>query len=895
MRYLIHLNILCLLGAVVSLSGCTGGRQAFSTGERFETEGRYEEAMYSYAEAFRKEPEVGEYRVRFLNARQKAAEKHYRNGLEQSARGDYAAALEAFQSAYGLDPGQAVYKQQAETTGRLKDAQTAFQEGVDFEKSNKFKDASRAFIQAVSLRPDSKEYQAALRRVAGMRKSKLEGFELSLKSSKPITLKFKDAKIKDVFSILTRLSGINFVFDDGVKDQNITIYMENGTFQQALELLTNMFKLGRKVLNESTVIIYPKLPDKIKQYEEMEVRTFHLNYLDAKKAINLIRGMMQVRKIQVNEDANSIIVRDTKDVVDVVDKILDAHDVPEPEVVLDVEVVELNDTNTENVGLLLNSYNVQLGGFAPDGTALSSSLATTTSASTTSSTSSSSTISSLIRAFSIKGYGGYVTVPNATYNFGKTLAKGEVLSNPKVRVKNKEKSKFTVGTRVPITTTTTTNSTTSVNVQYVDVGVKVNAEPTIQLNNEVTIKLSLEVSSILSTETVGSTDSATKVVTIGTRNLETVLSLKDGETSVIGGLISRTNSDSKSKVFLLGDLPLIGPLLSNSNGSKAKTELVLAITPRLVRGVTVPQIDLSAFMSGKEDDPSLSRPLAAFEEEPVFATDGTAPASQAEVVTDKTLRELADKNAVRRPSGRVNTPRRSPVPAPVPQESVTSAPPAQQIAGQEKPSPEASAANGQVPLQQAEKERLAKAAADQERIAAEKAEQAVPATAPAKGGTAPPSVVLAPEQAPPAQPGQGAASTRGLLQIAAPSGIVVGQQFSIDARVSFAQNLAHTPFTLTYDPSSVEFVSATEGAFLKQDGKPITFGVAVDPAGGAVTVSLARAAGSGGVSGGGTLASFVFKAKKQGQTNFGFGTVNFTSADGVPFEMVPFVKPVDVL
>ncbi|GFE61608.1 cohesin domain-containing protein [Geobacter sp. AOG2] len=850
MRYLIHLTIPCLLSlsAMILLPGCTGGRQAFSTGEKFEAEGRYEEAMYSYAEAFRKEPEIGEYRVRFLSAREKAADNYYRSGVQYFNNGNYVAALEAFQNAYGLDPSQNKYKQQVEATRLLKNAQLAYQEGVDFEKANKLKDANRAFLQAVSLHPDNKEYQAALRRISGMRKSRVEGFELNLKSSKPITLKFKDAKIKDVFSILTRLSGINFVFDDGVKDQNVTIYMENGTFQQALELLTNMFKLGRKVLNESTVIIYPRMPDKIKQYEEMEVRTFHLNYLEAKKAINLIRGMMQVRKIQINDDSNSLLVRDTKDVVDVVEKILDANDVPEPEVVLDVEVLELNDSNAENVGLLLSNYNVQMGAFAPDGTALSSTLTSaTSSSSSSSSTSSSSTISSLIRAFSVNGYGGYLTVPNATYNFGKTLVKGEVLSNPKVRIKNKEKSKFTVGTRVPITTTTTTNSTTSVNVQYVDVGVKVNAEPTIQLNNEVTIKLSLEVSSILSTETVGSTDSATKVVTIGTRNLETVLSLKDGETSVIGGLISRTNSDSKSKVFLLGDLPLIGPLLSSSNGSKAKTELVLAITPRLVRGVTVPQLDLSAFMSGKEDEPSLARPLAAFEEEPVFAPESKASSPSVD-------------HAPKEPDATHSARSISPLAAAV------------------------------------EKERQAKAAANQERIAAEKAEQERQTqVSPASMAATPsPAAGVAPLGGPGVEAGQGIAPTRGMIQVTAPAALQVGQQFSIDVKVSLTQNLANTPFTLTYDPDSVEFMSAVEGAFLKQDGKPTTFSASPDAANGTVTVTLARVTGSGGVSGGGTLATFTFKAKKQGQANFGFSNVNFISADGAPFSMVPFVKPVTI-
>src|SRR6185369_6658433 len=163
--------------------------------------------------------------------------------------------------------------------------------------------------------------------------------------------------------------------------------------------------------------------------------------------------------------------------------------------------------------------------------------------------------SNLVRAFTMKGIGGFVTVPNATFNLGKTLAKGEVLSNPKIRVKNKEKSKFNVGTRVPITTTTLNGVQSQVNVQYVDVGVKVNAEPTIQLNNEISIKLSLEVSSILTKEKVGDASSLTTVVTIGTRNVETVLSLKDGETSIIGGLIQNTSNNDKTKIFLLGDIP----------------------------------------------------------------------------------------------------------------------------------------------------------------------------------------------------------------------------------------------------------------------------------------------------------------------------------------------------
>jgi general secretion pathway protein D len=623
MRYLKHLIIFGLLAPLALLSGCSAAKTAFSKGEKLESEGKFEEAMYSYADAFMKDPEAGLYRVRFFSAREKAAEQRFKSGSELYAKAEYAGAQEQFQAGLGIDPSQARFKQQAEKAAHLKDAQLAYRDGFEFEKGNKFKDANLAYARAVELDPDKKEYQAALTRIAALRKSRLEGYELNLKSTKPITLKFKDAKLKDVFNILTQLSGINFIFDEGVKDTPVSIYLENASFYQALDLLINMNKLGRKVLNETAVIVYPHTPDKKKQYEDMVLRTFHLNYMDAKKAINLIRTMIQVRKVYVNEDSNSVVVRDTSDVVEVVEKILDANDVADPEVVLDVEVIEISDTQSQNLGLLLSDYSVKLGAFSPNNNLMSSnSLTSTTSAVAAGSTATTNpvTIDNLVRAFTMKGYGGFITVPNATYNLGKTLAKGEVLSNPKIRVKNKEKSKFNVGTRVPITTTTLNGTLSQVNVQYVDVGVKVNAEPNIQLNNDIVIKLSLEVSSILTKEKVGGTDSLTTVVTIGTRNLETVLSLRDGETSVIGGLISNTKSDSKQKIFLLGDLPLLGPLLSNNVTSKDKTELILAITPRLVRGVTVPQNSLMSFSSGREDDPSLVRPLASFEQETAFDT-----------------------------------------------------------------------------------------------------------------------------------------------------------------------------------------------------------------------------------------------------------------------------------
>jgi general secretion pathway protein D len=608
MRHYKRLILVTVSGLL--LSGCSAGRSNFNAAQGLEKDGRFEEAMYKYAEAFKADPEQSQYRLGFIKSKDAAAAARSKRGDELYAAGNFADAVTEYQTASGLDGGQGRYAQKADRAAQMRDAKTAWQEGMDLEKGNKLKDAANAYARAMDLAPKNAEYRAAAQRVAALRKSSLDGYELHLKSNRPITLKFRDARLKDVFGIVTQLSGINFIFDEGVKDQNITIQLENATFYQAMDLLTGMNKLGRKTLNESTVIVYPKTTEKTKQYEDMLVRTFHLNNLDAKKAVNLIRSIVQVRKLYVNEETNALVLRDTAEVAAVVEKILEANDVPEPEVVLDVEVVEITDKNAYDLGLLLSPYSVSMAGFKPSGEMLAPSLYKKDLSDPVG-------LNQLVKAFGGKGFGGYVTVPNGQYNFGKTLAKGDILSNPKIRIKNREKAKFNVGTRVPITTTSSTGTVTNVNVQYIDVGVKVNAEPVIQLNNEISIRLSLEVSQAGPVQKVGS-DGATQVVDISTRNLDTVLTLKDGETSIIGGLIERQDNFSKKSIIGIGDIPVIGSLLSDNVSDKRKTELMLAITPRLIRGVTVPSAKLASFGSGKEDDPTLNRPYASFDLDPEY-------------------------------------------------------------------------------------------------------------------------------------------------------------------------------------------------------------------------------------------------------------------------------------
>lgn len=599
------------------LSGCAGGLASFNKAQKLEQQGKLDEAVLKYAEAATADPDISEYRVRFLTASGEAAKHHFKKGEEYMAANKYEDALREYQTAYTLDPSLARAGQMIEQATKLKNIFMFINEGEEFEKNRKPREALDSYKKALGLDPGNIEAKEAVARLLKNRRTKPEGFELNLKSTKPITLKFKDAKIKEVFNILTQLSGINFVFDEGVKDQDVSIFLENATFQQALDILTGINKLEGKVLNESTIIVYPNTPEKKKQYEELKVETFLLNKLDAKKAVNLIRTMLPTKKIYVNEDANALVIRDTPATIEVARKILEANDIPDAEVVLDVEVMEISKDKMDNFGLALSQYAVSLAA-AQNGSSsfLSDTLVPPTTSSTTT-TSTSTAVNNLLNVFAWSGYSGFVTVPNATFNFAKTLTNGETLANPKLRVKNREKSKFNVGTRVPITTTSSpVGGGISVNVQYVDVGVKVNAEPTVQLNNDINIKLSLEVSTIVGQQTVGGTTAPTTVVTIGTRNLDTVLSLKDGETSIIGGLIQDTKSSNKQKISILSDIPVIGSIFTNTNSTGSKDELLLSITPHIVRGITVPDSDVASFWSGKEDEPSTINPYASFVQEP---------------------------------------------------------------------------------------------------------------------------------------------------------------------------------------------------------------------------------------------------------------------------------------
>ena len=393
---------------------------------------------------------------------------------------------------------------------------------------------------------------------------------------KPINVDFKEATLSQVCQVLYRSAGINYVFDKDVRtDQPISITLRKTPVRDVLSLILLSQQLEQRAINPDTVLIYPNTPAKARDYQPLTVRSFYLTNIEAKTAAATLRTILKARDLVSDDKQNVVVMRDTPEAIRMAEKLLAVHDMPEPEVMLEVEVLEIKRSRLQELGLLWPSSLM----LAP--------LASTVGGAVT--------LKDLIHGTSAS-LGA--TVPSFGINARSDNGDTNLLANPRIRTRNRETAKIMIGDRVPnITTTATSTGFVGESVQYIDVGLKLDVQPTIYLDNEVAIRISLEVSNIVS---LVQTKTGTQAYQIGTRNASTVLRLKDGENQVLAGLISDEERSSGSKVPGLGDLPVLGRLFGSKRDEGQKTELVLSITPRLVRNIRRPGIEQTEFSIGPE-------------------------------------------------------------------------------------------------------------------------------------------------------------------------------------------------------------------------------------------------------------------------------------------------------
>jgi general secretion pathway protein D len=317
----------------------------------------------------------------------------------------------------------------------------------------------------------------------------------------------------------------------------------------------------------------------------------------------MIRAILKTRDIFIDEKLNLLVMRDTPEAIRLAEKLIAAQDLAEPEVLLEVEVLEIKRSRLQELGIQYPTQFTVLN-IVPNPTTV---VATATGPVATTNSTTTTTQLTVDTLRNLRG-GNIGVSPNPTLNLRKDESDTNILANPRIRVKNREKARVHIGDRVPvITTTSTANVGVSESVNYLDVGIKLEVESNVYLENDVGIKVGLEVSNIVNTVT---SKTGTLTYQVGTRSAATTLRLKDGETQALAGLINDEDRKSASKVPGLGDLPWIGRLFSNNRNDQTKTEIILLITPRIVRNLVQPSAATTEFSSGTESEAaSVGAPL----------------------------------------------------------------------------------------------------------------------------------------------------------------------------------------------------------------------------------------------------------------------------------------------
>lgn len=408
-----------------------------------------------------------------------------------------------------------------------------------------------------------------------------------------VTLEFRDASVRSLFDAITKASGLNVIFDRDISpDLTTTVYLRNTTVRAAIDKIVLTSGLAWRMLDENTLIVYTDETNKQHDYQGLVVRSFQLSNAEAKFVANSLKTVLKFRDLVVDEKLNMIVVRDTPESIALAEKLIAIHDVPEPEVLLEVKILEVTKNRLQSLGVVWPTTMT----LAPLARTVSGTSTTTTTTTSTTTTDSSNTLT-LRDLFNLTPGSLTTTISDTTVNVSAEDDDVKMLANPRIRTKNREKAKILIGERVPnISASTTSSGTVNQNITYVDVGLKLDVEPQIYPGNEIGLKISLEVSNINSTVT--NTASGLVAYRIGTRNANTVLRLKDGENQLLGGLIQDVDKKTVNKVPLLGDLPLLGKLFRSESTEKDKTEIVLSITPKLVRGNNVMTPGANRFDAG---------------------------------------------------------------------------------------------------------------------------------------------------------------------------------------------------------------------------------------------------------------------------------------------------------
>jgi general secretion pathway protein D len=543
------------LAAIALVSACATA-SAYRSGQRAERLQDYDVAVVEYTKAARAHPDDRTVRAALDRVRLRASQEHFQRGRRLASSERYEEALGEYQVASELNP----------TDGTVATA---------------LRDTRQKLRTKLAVSRDGKtELQTLIDRTRDL---PAPGMELPNGVKLPDTLTFSNANSRMVFSALARFADLNLVFDPAFRDVPITIDLRKATLEEALSSLTSSTQTFFRVTSPRTITIIPDTTAKRREYEESIVRVFYLSNADIKEVTDLLRIVVDVRSISPITATNSISLKDTPERIAAAARLIAAIDKARPEVVIDVELLEVDRTRLREYGLQVASP----GNPPPAG--ISGAIDINREGMTLQS------LRNLTQADVFLS-----AIPGVYYRLLKNDATTRTLANPQLRTSEGLPAQARFGERVPVPVTTFAPiATGGINQQpitsfvYENIGVNIDITPRMHHDDEVTLALKLSLSSISGSGFGG-------LPTFGNREINTTIRLRDGETNMLAGLIRDDERIVLSGVPGLSDLPLIGRLFANHRKEAQQTDIVLTLTPHIVRVLDLSESDLRPFKMGRD-------------------------------------------------------------------------------------------------------------------------------------------------------------------------------------------------------------------------------------------------------------------------------------------------------
>ncbi|HXV64674.1 MAG TPA: hypothetical protein VEK15_28510, partial [Vicinamibacteria bacterium] len=519
----------------------------------------WDAAVVHYTRAVNEDPDNIEYRIALEHALVQAATQHVHEAQKKLAAEDLRGAIAELELATNLDPtnrnAQSILE---ETRAQLQEREALREEAVQFEERR------RRAQELFGIRPI-----------------------LEPASTAPIQLRFaEDTSLQKIFEVLSKLSGINILFDESFRDKRITLDLVDVSFQEALDKLVLIHRLFYKIVDPATIIIIPDNAQKHRQYDDLVLRTFYIVNAEVNTVANMLRTIAGIQRVQPNPELKSITVRATPDQVAVAERIVELNDKSKSEIMLDIEILEINRNKMLEYGLQAAEYQIGLrfapAGQDPDTGALR-----------------------LNRLASVDSSDFLITFPSsAAFRLFKSRSEARLLASPKLRATEGQPAELRLGQEVPIPVTSFVSQfgtggvpqTPVTSFQYRNVGLNITITPKVFVDGEIELQLALETSSQLDTRLIGGIE----LPVFGLRNVNNVVRLRDGETNLIGGLISEDQRRGISGVPGVTDVPLLNKIFAFNDEETAQNDIVFSITPHIVRAPRVTEEDMAPLPMGTE-------------------------------------------------------------------------------------------------------------------------------------------------------------------------------------------------------------------------------------------------------------------------------------------------------